>query len=453
MSRRAWLRRTLDVFWNAPGSPVNLAIFRVVLFTTFFFSVDLSGAVWYSRMPAELRIAPVGLRHIIPHLPISPGLARVAGILLLIFCALAVVGLFTHLSCWLTVVLGLYVLGLADLYGKVNHLHHHLIWFAALLAVSPCADVLSLDAWRKNSRQREWPADSPKYARPLRFVWLLMGVIYFFPGLWKLMRVGPSWASPGNMRLQMYLKWMEFDNWTPLFRIDLHPTLCALCGTGTIAFEISFIFLVFFRRTHPFLIPAGLAFHNLTYLFMRISFWPLQTMYLSFVDWDTLARRLFPKRDRAGPLGEVSPECSNALVFVGTFLLVANIGFGLARISEAWPFACFPTFAFRATAQRQVLTVAVETENAQIIELNRTALSREFPPDRERGLEEALIRIKDPAQKSIRLCAFWELWLQNHSELGNARMVRFYRDTRSTVPEKEQRLLHRELLLTLPLHV
>ena len=54
-------------------------------------------------------------------------------------------------------------------------------------------------------------------------------------------------------------------------------------------FELSFVFLVPFRRTRPFAAVAGLAFHNLTYLLMNIAFVSLQILYLVFVDWDAVA--------------------------------------------------------------------------------------------------------------------------------------------------------------------
>ena len=36
------------------------------------------------------------------------------------------------------------IAGIPQFFGKINHIHH-LIWFMAIFAVSPCADVLSID--------------------------------------------------------------------------------------------------------------------------------------------------------------------------------------------------------------------------------------------------------------------------------------------------------------------
>jgi predicted DCC family thiol-disulfide oxidoreductase YuxK len=405
---------------------------------------------------------------------------------------------------------------------------------------------------------------------PLRFVWLLMGVIYFFPGFWKLWNVGFSWTLSDNMRAQMHFKWIEFDGWTPALRIDHYPALCALVGIATIAFETTFLFLVFFDRLRPWLIVAGLAFHNLTNLFMRISFAPLQAMYASLVDWGPafrrLGRRLYPWQlsvaydgrcpiscriiaslrvfdifgrvtytDSGRELASLDPQrritvrmeqsdgakrghfltdlpawralaarlpilwpalpflflvpeqtahllsrrfthlCDDQasrqsplrvravrsvrsasrispVPVLGTFLLLVNVAFGVGGITNAWPFACYPAFDFRASEQCYALTVAVQRKDGQIIELDRSGLSPNLAPDRARGLQEALLAIQDSQDRRIHLRGLWELWQRNHPELGNVRAVWFYRDTLTTVPEERGRNpLRRELLLALPL--
>src|SRR5262249_50715778 len=90
-------------------------------------------------------------------------------------------------------VTSLYALGIPQLYGKVDH-YHHLVWLALLLAASPCADALSLDA-----RGRLTPPRSVRYGFPLRVAWLLIGACYLFPGLAKLgeWRI---WLAPHNLR-------------------------------------------------------------------------------------------------------------------------------------------------------------------------------------------------------------------------------------------------------------
>ncbi len=125
-------------------------------------------------------------------------------------CITGLIGLFTTASSALALILAVYVLGVTQVYGKVSH-NHELIWFMALLAVSPCGDALSIDAIL-SSRKRadlgiiERPGASIVYALPLRFASLLLGIIYFFPGFWKFWTSGFAWAFSDNLKYQMYSK-------------------------------------------------------------------------------------------------------------------------------------------------------------------------------------------------------------------------------------------------------
>jgi len=214
-------------FFAATTHPINLAVFRVVLFYTIFESVDVSSVMWFSQIPAELRVAPQGLGWLLDYLPINATCAKVTSLLLLVSSFTGIIGLFTRTSALLITVLSFYVLGIPQFYGKVNH-YHHLLWFAAILAASRCGDVFSCDAilaaWRRADHGvTEPPGPSRIYALPLRFVWLLIGVIYFFAGFWKVWSAGVDWALSDNLKFIMYAKWIDLGGWTPVFRIDQYP--------------------------------------------------------------------------------------------------------------------------------------------------------------------------------------------------------------------------------------
>src|SRR5262249_21295415 len=155
-------------------------------FVTLWQSVDIPYTVWFSRIPAELQMAPTGTTWLLPHLPINETWVTLSSELLCLACITGMLGLFSRTSALFAAVLSFYVYGVPSFFGKVNH-DHHLLWFAALLAASRCGDVLSGDAlfyaWKRADRGiTEPPGPSRAYALPLRFVWLLLGLIYFFPG-------------------------------------------------------------------------------------------------------------------------------------------------------------------------------------------------------------------------------------------------------------------------------
>jgi predicted DCC family thiol-disulfide oxidoreductase YuxK len=288
-------RQTVTDFFTARSSPINLAILRIVFFAVLFQFVDVEHVVWFSQIPPELRFPPVGLGWLLPYVPVNPTAVAFTAVMLRACCLSALVGLFSRTSAGLAALLSLYVLGVPQLYGKVNH-YHYLVAFAALLAASPCGDALSCDAvraaWRRADRgQTAPPEPSMAYAVPLRFVWLLVGLLYVFPGFWKLWSSGFDWAFSDNLSLQMHAKWLEYGDWTPFFRLDLHPLLFQTAAFLTIVFEISFVFLIFFPRVRLLAPLGGLVFHTLTYVFMVI-FFNVTAVYVAFVDWSALSIRL-----------------------------------------------------------------------------------------------------------------------------------------------------------------
>jgi len=176
----------LRAFFGAEGHPLNLAVFRIVLFAVLFVRADLESIGWYATLSADLMYPPPGWGGLLTLLPVTPGLALAATYVVKVACVLGMVGLFSRTSAGVVFVVGLYALGILQFYGKVSHFHH-LMWFAALLAVSPAGHALSVDALVRAHRRAGTgaplpPQQSVAYALPLRFVWLLMGVIYFSRG-------------------------------------------------------------------------------------------------------------------------------------------------------------------------------------------------------------------------------------------------------------------------------
>lgn len=144
-----------------------------------------------------------------------------------------------------------------------------------------------------------WITDPPRgreYALPLRFTWLLMGFIYLFPGLSKYRFDGLRWLAPGTTDHWMHLLWFQTGYRPPFVHPDQIPALMVAGAAFTLLFENGFILLVLFRRTRPLAALAGLAFHNSTYYTMRISFWPLQFMYVSLIDWERISKWAFARR-------------------------------------------------------------------------------------------------------------------------------------------------------------
>lgn len=295
------MREIITNFFKQETHPINLAVFRIALFATLIVLPFFYPPVWFSRLPEALRFPPYGLEGLADYIPINEPWARTALSFYFFFCVLGLIGLLTRFSSWMALLLGVYLFAIPNWYGKVTH-YHHVFWFVALLALSRSGDFFSCDGIFKAFRRAdqghiEPPGPSQAYSLPIRFTWLLIGILYFFPGMWKLKTEGYEWITSDNLKWQIYEKWLDWDGWIPAFRIDQYPLLYKFSAFATVAFEVSFVILIFIPFFRLVLFFGGLVFHNLTYVMIRISFWYLQTLYVIFLDWNLifewLGRRLF----------------------------------------------------------------------------------------------------------------------------------------------------------------
>lgn len=574
VSRRKTRSVIVDYF-AAATSPLNLAVFRVAVFWTLLQSCDDSRVVWFSQIPEKLRVSPIGLEWLPEHVPIDDRWSTVACRLLEMFSFTAMIGLFSRASAALAVIFGFYALSIPEFIGKVQHGTPHLLWFGAILAVSRCGDALSCDAimsgWRGGDRgSADLAAPSRMYALPLRFVWLLIGLIYFFPGLWKFWESGFDWALGENLRFTMYERWLQLGGWVPSFRLDLHPLLYKLSALLTMIFEVSFIWLIIFPRLRIIAVLGGLAFHQMSGVFMRIAFWGLQICYVAFLDWDAAFRRigswLWSERmyvvydgncrtcrgriaflrvfdlfgqvtylnasdgealgrhgllwlnpeaiaddlhaivghrtwrglsayrslvtrvpvlwpalpvlylwsmtdlgdriyrhaadSRPRDIADVSSKESGGVgngarstrVVVATsgILLLGNLVCGFAEMESSWPFTCYPTFARIRGPQMTSLTMVAVRSTGEPVSIPDKPVKRKMNAGRFDALTRHLFQTAGREELHTRITAFWRVFEREKLKPEGANVIRFYKDTLLTIPERQQENpLRRELFYEL----
>jgi hypothetical protein len=177
----------------AEDSAVSLAVLRIVLFTTMLYWATVGAhPVWFAGLPHSLLSVPPGAEWFVSLGLVRADIARLAQAVMVLACLGAIVGWHSRLAAGVAVLVGIYLLGLPELWGKVDH-YHHLLWIGAVLAASPCGDALSFD-----SRGRSVPERSVAYGLPLRLAWVILGLVYLFPGLWKL-SLGTAWWTGDSL--------------------------------------------------------------------------------------------------------------------------------------------------------------------------------------------------------------------------------------------------------------
>lgn len=427
------LRGIVSGYLQECDSPVSLAVFRIVTMLAIFFSTDPIIIRTFAGLPEVLRVNPGVGGSFLGLFPFNADVGWHAAWLLRFLCLFGILGIFSRTACGLVAVLALFVLGIPQSFGKVNH-YHHLIWFATLLATSRCGDALSVDVLRSGTgswkNQLVGPGASRTYGVPIRIAWLLMGLVYFFPGFWKVWNCGYEWGLSENLQLHLYHKWAELDGWRPFFRIDAYPWLLSLSGLGTIVFEMSFILLVLHPRTRIIAAVGGLAFHNMTNAFMAISFWNLQIFYLTFIPWNRFVRT--PENKRI-----VSRQRIGQVVAAGAMIAILNIGFGFLHLGSDWPFSCYPTFAgFRTTVHQQIEIAIVTKEGREEIIPLRVIHDR-IPSERLVGIFNNVLKSEKPSEREKKLGALTGVLVSFYdSENRDVRIRSFraYRVSRSVFP-------------------
>jgi hypothetical protein len=442
-------RRTIAVvvdYFRAKSSPLNLAVFRVALFGSILLSILVfddpkrTEGEWFAGLPPELIVTPTGARFVLNQLRLAPAAilnpiaVRITMWFFLVSCATGLVGIFSRTSASVATLSGLYALGAAQFYGKVDH-YHHWLWFAAILAVSPCGDTLSLDS---AIRRRPLPPAAICYALPLRFVWLLMGLLYFFAGFWKLWDCGHTWFSSDNLTNMMRATWLENGLGEPFSPLLHYPLLYKIGGLFTILFEMSFIVLIFLPRWRWLAPVGGILFHLSTWASVGIFFWDLLVLYAAFVDWAFLLRI---RPGEAPPSKHAMAPCA----VVGGLLVTGALLFGIREEVSAWPVACYPTFAALYGPER--VELVCEADGRRIDPVRTLVGTTPASPHRLEALLRLPLSASDRAERDARLRAIWGVLGRADTAMEGTAVLRFYQKYTWLDPDGRQEHPARRVLV------
>jgi hypothetical protein len=216
---------------------------------------------------------------------------------------LACLGLFTRFSTIVAFVLGTYLVGLFNSYGKIEHEAIPPIFIMGILAVSRCGHGFSLDALLRNRRKEPPIGPSGEYRWPVRAVWVLLAIMFFDAGTAKLRVSGLNWAWGQGFSLLMLSRY--FDPNPPPLKVGLfianHVWLARMMGVGSLLVETLFPLALFTRWGRWFFPAAAFAMQMGIGLVMNIWFIHFLGAYLFWVPWDRLAQRLAPEESAIIP--------------------------------------------------------------------------------------------------------------------------------------------------------
>lgn len=310
--------------WLAhPGSAAVLGALRIAAFAGMLLTFVQSQPWKFTDLPTNAISYPDFGGWLVTLLPL--GWVPAGGVVFGVACTAALAGWHSRTSSAVASILAIWILGVPNLFGKVDHLGHHLIWFGLLCAASPCGDAFAIDC-----RSHAKPVPSAVYGFPLRIGWLLIGLLYLSAGIPKA-QTGIEWALSDTLRDHMWVTWHVASR-SSIFRFDQYPFLYESAGLATLAIELLFLPAIMWRRTRRFAVIGGLAFHLGTGVVLGIIFHSLVACYIAFIP----PRHLRTADDR-------DPHAPTVLVGVG--LLVVVFGVAMSGNVQSWPVAAYPKFA------------------------------------------------------------------------------------------------------------
>jgi hypothetical protein len=441
------VRGRVSAFLGKSTGPASLATLRIVTFANILLFLprgsDIEG---FADLPKALRSPPTGLGLVAPNLPITRPLVHWCSRALVAAAAMATAGMFTTGAATAVVVLGTYVGAVPWYYTHHGH-KQHLIWMAALLAASPCADALSVDQLIRRHRlgRVSW-LPSRAYGRPIALAWLLLGSMYLVPGVGKIASTGPAWAFSDNLRNRLWQEWYA-DGAAPSPAVQRfvarRPGLLRLAALSTIVWETGFIFAIFSRRGRRLASAASVMFHVGVRLVTRIDFLSLATVHIGLIEWSGLGKQMTSQS-----LGVSCVRTPNSMpaIVTGT-IIVANHLMLLTRNAYGWPFSIYPVF--RGVAKPTTTELHVELRRAgqdpQPLDLKGAFRAHQIPPAVACFLEGMTLEASEPAARD-RFEALWKL-VRGDFRLDDASEVVFCSDLVSVDPARARsRLLERRLV-------
>lgn len=237
-ARRA--RRALERRWFAPAGPGPLGLCRALFFLTVLLRVvpQVRSAAWADVpdvfwMPTDLFAAL--------HLGVAPrAVLSLLDVAWATSLALAAVGLCTRTACATAFVLGVYLLGLPQCFGKIDHWSGLLVLTMGVLALARAGDAWSWDALLRRRRGAPEPAPSGEYRWPIELARLLLVLVFFAAGVAKLRQGGLAWMSADNMRAILLTPHYANDRTLPALGLVVadSPLACALLAIATILAEV-----------------------------------------------------------------------------------------------------------------------------------------------------------------------------------------------------------------------
>jgi predicted DCC family thiol-disulfide oxidoreductase YuxK len=294
------MKRVLECwkqFWFEPSESTNVSLCRLLffgIFVTHYLGRDTSA---WADVP-DIFWMPIPLFKFL-HLPVlSSNLLAILDYTWKGALTLSCFGLLTRPSTVISFILGVYLLGLPQNFGKTHHVETLVVLIMGIMAFSRCGDGWSIDRlirlWRRQDSTQQMRATlSGEYTWPIRLIWALFVLVFFGAGISKIRHSGLEWVLSDNMK---YLLIRHHYSHEPLTSWGLYLAeyswLCQLLAAATLVLEIGSPLALFSHRLRSLIVP-GLFFMQVgIWILMGVLFLEYLFCFLFWIPWNRLLRWL-----------------------------------------------------------------------------------------------------------------------------------------------------------------
>lgn len=413
-------------FFLTPQLPFNISIFRILFFTYLISIYFIQYRFMLPHVSLESMVALPFLGWLIHFIPINVEIYKSFLFLGVFSCLFIIAGYKTRFFLILNAICILYVVSVPNFFGKVWHMHI-IIWISCFFTFSRCYDVYSIDA---KINKTELIASSD-YTFPIRFVWLQLGIIYFWSGFYKLWDAGFDWAFSSSMVNQIHLEWMQNYDKIPNIRIDSHPQLLSIGGLVLILFELSYIIFILKIKWHWISGLGGILMHLFIAYFMYINFFYLLVVfYLFYFNFNLLFKRT---NINSEPL----KKYSKLAFYFGLCILSINFLFGMLGI-KSYPFSSYPSYSALIPDRVKIIEFKCPDMVSTVHEIGK---KNNFSWESYGWLEYNLIADFETGKDvQKRLEDYWKIWVNLNPELSNCKFITGNIVIRSVSPDGKYNL-------------
>lgn len=415
------LKTALGHFFSEPVSPYNLAIFRIVFYVLLMLMYGYQYSHTFAIYTPGMQLTPLPFTAwYLPIIPLSRPLFENMYYAGCVVAILSAIGAGNKYIGWLNMVFSFYLIGMPMFLGKMFYMHLW-FWVSSFMAFAPSSQVLSVDYLVSKLRKQQVDTTPHlRYGMALKFLWLHLGIVYFFSAMGKLKHTGLNWALGSSMINQIQLEWLQnYYETIPAFRIDNYPVLAHSGGVFILWLELLFLFLTISRAYRWLATAGGIMLHQLAAWLMNITFYDLQFLYTSYININA-----FKKQQRPFSGNELFNELKRNKTLkvsfvIGSLYFAVNSLFGFFN-TDSWPFSCYPEHSANVPATFKRIEFEIQSPSGIWIKVDSIGKKNKFRKDNYFIIDEKVVRNyenNDTAMLKENLHLLWKIWQSNNPEL------------------------------------